>query len=227
MSRTIAAQVEKMREDGPAEPDPRMEAFAREQSGLANSPLPDGARGPGTVLPDANLVGPDGLARSLAEEVGGGLAVVVLYRGSWCPFCNIALRAYQAELLPALIERDAALVAISPQKPDGSLTMKEKNELEFAVLSDPGMTLAAALGVLTEPSPDSLQAQLEFGIDLQELNADGTTALPMPTVAIVDAGLAVRWLDVHPDYSTRTESEEILAALDGLEPAAHREVPAR
>jgi hypothetical protein len=39
----------------------------------------------------------------------------------------------------------------------------------------------------------------------------------MPTVAIVDAGLVIRWIDVHPDYSTRTEPAEVLAALDHLE----------
>jgi hypothetical protein len=39
--------------------------------------------------------------------------------------------------LPGLAERGAALVAVSPQKPDGSLTMQEKHELQFPVLSDP------------------------------------------------------------------------------------------
>jgi hypothetical protein len=38
------------------------------------------------------------------------------------------------------------------------------------------------------------------------MNADGTVVLPMPTVVIADAGHVVRWIDVHPDYSTRTET---------------------
>jgi len=38
----------------------------------------------------------------------------------------------------------------------------------------------------------------------------------MPTVVMVDAGHVVRWIDVHPDYSTRTEPAQILAALDQL-----------
>ena len=65
------------------------------------------------------------------------MAVLVFYRGAWCPYCNIALNTYQAELVHELADRYVALVAISPQAPDGSLSMQEKNELTFAVLSDP------------------------------------------------------------------------------------------
>jgi hypothetical protein len=44
-------------------------------------------------------------------------------------------------------------------------------------------------------------------------NADGTTALPMPTVVVADAGGVIRWIDVHPDYTTRTEPDRILQAI--------------
>ena len=36
----------------------------------------------------------------------------------------------------------------------------------------------------------------------------------MPTTVIVDADHVIRWIDVHPDYSTRSEPAAILAALD-------------
>ena len=56
----------------------------------------------------------------------------------------------------------------------------------------------------------------QLGLDLEAVNADGTTALPMPTVLILDPDLTVRWVDVHPDYTTRSEPAEILAALDAI-----------
>jgi peroxiredoxin len=213
---TIAEQVDEMNRSRPAEPDPRTAAFAREQAGLAHARVPAGVA-EGASLPDVDLLTVDGSPRSLTEAVGDGLAVLVLYRGAWCPYCNITLRTYQSELLPGLRERGVDLLALSPQKPDGSLTMKEKHDLEFAVLSDPGLAVARAIGVVTAPTEEALAAQVEIGLDLREVNADGTTALPMPTVAIVDGGLTILWIDVHPDYTTRTEPEEILAALDRLE----------
>ena len=51
---------------------------------------------------------------------------------------------------------------------------------------------------------------------LTAVNADGTVSVPMPTVAILDAGHVMRWIDVHPDYSTRTEPAQVISALDQL-----------
>jgi hypothetical protein len=47
-------------------------------------------------------------------------------------------------------------------------------------------------------------ARLQLGLDLTQVNADGTTGLPMPTVIIADATGTIRWTDVHRDYTTRT-----------------------
>jgi peroxiredoxin len=188
-------------------------AFTREQSALA-------ARVPGEVfpvgmpIPDAELLDAHGSITTLHAAVAGRPTVLVLYRGAWCPYCNLTLRTYQQTLLPRLTQEGAALLAISPQTPDGSLSMQEKNELAFPVLSDPGNSIARALGALTQPTPEVLAAQREHGIDLIQANADGTVELPMPTVVIVDADRRVRWLDIHPDYTTRTEPDAILAALD-------------
>ena len=57
------------------------------------------------------------------------------------------------------------------------------------------------------------QAQLQLGLDLTQVNADGTTALPMPTVIIADADGVIRWIDVRPDYTTCTEPGHILRAV--------------
>ena len=211
---TITERVSEMEASASAAPDPRLAAFAREREALAGTAPPPSTIAVGAALPDAELLGADGSPRTLGGAVGDGLAVLVLYRGAWCPYCNLTLRTYQTELLPALRERGAALVAVSPQAPDGSLSMQEKNDLEFAVLSDPGNVLARAAGVLTEPTAESRRSQLELGLDLAAVNADGGAGLPMPTAAILDPSLTVRWIDVHPNYATRSEPTEILAALD-------------
>lgn len=208
----IAEQVESMRSSQPAGPP---SAFDREQQQLAELE-PGGVIALGAQLPDAELLDVHGAATTLLRTLGGRRAVVIFYRGAWCPFCNMALSAYQTGLLPALIERGVGLVAVSPQKPDGSLTMQEKNELSFTVVSDRRNELATAAGILTAPSEEARAKQLELGLDLTAINADGTTTLPMPTTAILEPDGTVRWIDVHPDYATRSEPVEILAALDTL-----------
>jgi peroxiredoxin len=214
---TIADQVSEMRGNRPARrEDEAPSPFEREQAVLASIGVPAGVIEPGTRLYDADLLDPHGAPTSLYDALGEGQAVVTFYRGVWCPFCNIALKAYQADLLPELLGRGVALVAISPQTPDGSLSITEKDNLSFAVLSDSGNHVARQVGILTAPSPEALAAQLSHGLDLRELNADGTATLPMPTTLIVDRDHTVRWVDVHPDYTTRSEPDEILAALDSL-----------
>jgi peroxiredoxin len=193
-----------------------MSAFTREQAELAAAGVPDGVAPVGTVLPDAELIDVHAAATTLSAAVGDGPAVVVFYRGAWCPYCNLALSVYQARLLPELTKRGVRLVAVSPQKPDGSLTMQQKHELGFTVLSDPGNVLAGHLGILTGPSAEARAAQLELGLDLTAMNADGTVTLPMPATVILDGGRAVRWIDVHPDYTTRTEPRQVFDALDRL-----------
>jgi peroxiredoxin len=203
---TIAERVNALHQDLAGQlPDEVLTAFGGEQAGLDAAGVPEGVLTPGATMPDGDLV-----------DAHGKPAVVVTYRGAWCPYCNVALRVYQEKLVPVLAERGVELVAISPQKPDGSLSMAEKNELTFTVLSDPGNQIAAALGVLSAPTEAVRDAQKTLGLDLPATNADGGFGLPMPTVVLVGADGTIRWIDVHPNYTTRTEVPEITAALDLL-----------
>jgi peroxiredoxin len=198
-------------------PDDVLSTFVAEQAALRAAGVPTGVAAPGGAMPDGELLDVHGAPTTLAKAVGGRGAVVVFYRGAWCPYCNLALRTYQEELVPQLAARDISLVAISPQKPDGSLTTQEQNELSFNVLSDPGNQIATALGVLTAPGEAARAAALTLGVDASAANADGTHSLPMPTVVVVDGTGIIRWIDVHPDYTTRTEVSDIVDALTVLD----------
>ncbi|MFG1931913.1 peroxiredoxin-like family protein [Mycobacterium sp. NPDC048908] len=214
---TIAQRVAAMQDAMAGQiPNEVLDVFGAERAGLDGRGIPSGVAKPGEPLGDFDLIDVHGEPTKLSTALGGRAAVVVLYRGAWCPYCNLTLRAYQQDLAPALADKGVTLVAVSPQKPDGSLSMKEKNELRFTVLSDPGNSIAARLGVTTEPTDDARAAQRAGGLDLTDVNADGTVGLPMPTVVIADEAGVIRWIDVHPDYATRTEVSDILAALDAL-----------
>jgi peroxiredoxin len=170
----------------------------------------------GDVLEPFTLLDATGNPVSLDQVVESGPAVIVFYRGGWCPYCNLALRTYQQELLPQLESFGARMVAISPQSPDESLSTVEKIALEFTVLSDPGARLADAIGIAFEQADDVLTAQRNLGLDLSKVNAEGAVRLPRPTVLVVDQGRVVRFVDVQPDYTARTEVADIVAALTTL-----------
>jgi peroxiredoxin len=188
--------------------------FAEEQRGWRERGEPDGIVGRGERVADFTLPDATGSPVTLGEIVADGPAVVVFYRGGWCPYCNLALRTYQAELLPELARYGASLVAISPQNPDESLGTSEKAGLSFTVLSDPGAALAYRLGIGYTPTPELLEAQRALGLDLMKVNA--TVDLPLPTVLIIDSARTVRFVDPCADYTTRTEVHAILGALERL-----------
>jgi len=128
----------------------------------------------------------------------------------------VALRTYQSELLPQLENFGARLVAISPQSPDQSLSTVEKAGLEFTVLSDPGSRLAQRIGIAFQEADEVLAAQRELGLDIAQVNAEGATMLPRPTVLIIDQNHTVRFVDVQPDFTVRTEVADIVATLSAL-----------
>lgn len=168
------------------------------------------AQAPGFDLPDAT-----GNTVDLAVLLQQGPVVLTFYRGGWCPYCNIELRALQAAL-PDIQELGASLVAISPQTPDQSLTTAEKNELEFSVLSDVGNKVAKDFG-LVFALPESLRpVYANFGIDLPAHNGDDSFELPVPATYVIDQDGIVQFAFVNADYRQRAEPSEIIASLKNL-----------
>jgi peroxiredoxin len=193
------------------------QVFAAEQQRWRELGEPAGIVAAGDRLEDFTLPDANGVRVTLGELVADGPAVIVFYRGGWCPYCNVALRAYQQELLPELGAYGARLVAISPQSPDQSLSTVEKAKLSFTVLSDTGSRLARAVGIAFQPADEVLAAQRELGLDLGKVNDTDAPELPMPTVLVVDGERTVRFADTHADYTARTEVAAIVAALESLQ----------
>jgi peroxiredoxin len=193
-----------------------LEVFDRSIENFLAQGIPAEAVKAGGQLEPFTLDDATGTTVSLGQLISDGPAVIVFYRGGWCPYCNLALRTYQRELLPELDAFGARLAAISPQRPDQSLSTAEKAELAFTVLSDPGSRVARSIGIDFQQAGDVLAAQRQLGLDLAQVNAEGSTQLPRPTVLIVDQDRTVRFVDVQPDYTARTEVADILAALTGI-----------
>ncbi|MFI7000557.1 peroxiredoxin-like family protein [Nocardia sp. NPDC050175] len=190
--------------------------FDRSIEGFLDQGIPSGAIRAGQRLESFTLDDATGTPISLDQLVSAGTVVLVFYRGGWCPYCNLALRTYQQELLPQLGAFGARLAAVSPQSPDESLSTTEKAGLGFTVLSDPDSRVAERIGVAFQQTDEVLAAQRQLGLDLTEVNGEGSTRLPRPTVLIVDQNRIVRFIDVQPDYTARTEVADIIAALTDM-----------
>jgi peroxiredoxin len=166
----------------------------------------------GDSAPDFDL--PDALGRRvrLSERLSRGPVVLTFYRGGWCPYCNIQLRAYQ-QALPALRQHGASLVAISPETPDHSLSTVEKNALTFDVLSDSGNRVAQSYGIAYALSRELRELYSKFGHPLPNINGDDSWTLPIPATFVIDAQQRITLAFVDAEYRNRLEPDAILAAL--------------
>ena len=216
MSETIAQRVRDFKDNVASKAPAEIGGvFTAEQRQLTIDTDRDALVTTGDVLADFSLPDATGNTVTLGQLIGDtGVAVLVFYRGAWCPYCDIMLNTYRAELLPALDARGVPMAVISPQLPDGSLSVKQKYELPFAVLSDVGNDVARPLGIVWTPTEDVKHAQRSIGIDLATLNGSSAPELPMPTVLVVDDEHVVRWADVRPDYTERAEVPDIVDAVD-------------
>src|SRR5271155_253511 len=76
--------------------------FDRSIQDLLDQGVPAGVVAVGDALTSFTLRDATDELITLDELVAAGPAVIVFYRGGWCPYCNLALRSYQNELLPKL-----------------------------------------------------------------------------------------------------------------------------
>ncbi|HVW18879.1 MAG TPA: peroxiredoxin-like family protein [Solirubrobacteraceae bacterium] len=208
----LRAWVEKARANRSDEVNAAMDELVESlRETTATATLRVGDPAPGFALPDAH-----GREMRLDNLLAHGPVVLVFYRGGWCPYCNLQLRAYGR----ALGEIEAAggqLVAVSPQLPDGSLSTAEVDELAFPVLSDHGNRVARTYSLVFEvPSRVAEYYLSEKGLDLGRVNGDEVWELPVPATFVIDRSGRIAFADADPDYTRRTEPAAIVAALREL-----------
>ncbi|SFQ66949.1 Peroxiredoxin [Variovorax sp. OK605] len=176
----------------------------------------------GDTAPAFTLQDADGAAHSSTGLLARGPLVLTFCRGVWCPYCNMDLQALQ-EALPAVRERGAELVAVSPQTASNSRKSARDNKLAFPILSDPGNEVAAAFG-LRFRLPDYLIELYRdaFKNDLTVVNGDPGWTLPMPARYVIAPDGTIAYAEVNPDYTNRPDPSELLPVLDSLRRAAAR-----
>jgi peroxiredoxin len=199
----------------PAERQAIMERhIAGLRDGLAKSALKTGDRAPAVVL---------GNARGDTVDVGAllknGPVIVSFYRGGWCPYCNFELRAFQ-QILRQIEAAGATLVAISPEKPDDTLSTAEKNALSFEVLSDVGQKVGRAFGLVYDFSDELKSAYKAFGIDIPGKNGAEDWALPISATYVVDRDGTIIYAYTDADYRDRAEPADVLEVLKKTAAAA-------
>jgi peroxiredoxin len=169
----------------------------------------------GSKLPDVPLRTVDGAQTTLARQVAGKPAILVFYRGGWCPYCNLQLSELR------LIEDQAKalgyqMIAISPDRPEELSKTLDKNDLTYTLLSDSKAEALKAFGIGFRLDDVTYLKYKAYGIDLDSASGETSRALPVPTVYIVDGQGVLQFGYSHPDYTIRIPGPVILAAARAI-----------
>ncbi len=176
----------------------------------AKTALNVGAKMPSFSLKDANgkTVG----SRDLLKQ---GSLVVVFYRGSWCPFCNLYLRNLQKNLAQ-IKAAGGNLIAVSVENPDNSLSVAKKNSLDFTVLSDPNLTVARSFGIVYQMPKETDELYKSHGLDVAKHNAMEKAELPLSATYVVNRKGEIAYAFLEPDYKKRAEPQTIIETLQKI-----------
>lgn len=166
----------------------------------------------GDVVPDFELPNQHGEMRRLSDYLAKAPVVLNIYRGGWCPYCNMEMKALR-DVLPQIEARGAQLVGMSPELPEKAVSTAERAEIGIDILSDSGNRVAEQLGLVFE-LPESLRAIYDkIGLDIPAYNGDDSFRLPVPATYVIGQDGVILYDFVNADYTLRQEPADILDKL--------------
>ncbi len=148
----------------------------------------------------------------LKDLLKKGKVVLVFYRGQWCPFCNKQLSALQ-DSLQQIIDKGATLLAVSPEKTEMIDKTVEKTKAEYSILHDKDLKIMKAYDVDFEVPENTVTRYRNAGLDLEKLNGENGTNLPVPAVYIIDKESTITYRFFDKDYKKRPSVKDILDNL--------------
>jgi len=223
LNQKIRETIQHLRETLPAELTLLLEQGAGEISALD---IIERAKKPDDQMPSFALKNQHGETRLLEDYLVKGSLILTFYRGVWCPYCNLQLKAY-SERLTDMQKEGATLVAITPEK-SGAVDILKKSgapaevtdmavgQVTFDVLHDEGNGVAEALGLVFELPESHRQLLDSFGIDIQALTGDSSFTFPDPATYIIKPSGEIAWAFVPNNYRKRAEVDQIIEALRAI-----------
>jgi len=151
----------------------------------------------GEKIPADSIIDDSGSMQSLAKIWVEKPTLLVIFRGSWCPYCNLHL-AKLAKAEKEILELGYQIVAISPDDYHKIADIKTKNNVKYQVYADKDARLITKMGLA--------------------FNTGGKRGiLPVPALMVLDQSGEIRFEHINPNYKIRMETKYLIAVLKALQ----------
>ncbi|EHR01950.1 peroxiredoxin-like family protein [Bradyrhizobium sp. WSM471] len=171
----------------------------------------DNAPRPGEAMPPFMLPDETGRLVSLPSLLTNGPVAVMFFRGHWCPYCRLNVRAViQAQ--DRIAAMGAQIVAIMPETQEFTGVFKADSSAPFPVLTDLDNGYALSLNLAIWLGTE-IQQLLSYQ-DMARFHGNDGWMLPIPAVFVVGRNGLVKARFVDPDFRKRMEIDDLLEALE-------------
>lgn len=174
--------------------------------------------GLGDHLPDFALEDGAGRTWTSSELLDRGPLVLALFRGDWCPYCDLTMAALE-EARPAIEALGATAVGIMPDGREHIARTAARRGIGYLLLSDPANAFSRTCGLAYDLSPDHIRLHRERGRDLPARHRDTTWRLPVPAVFVVEPNARVAFAFADVDPARWPDPESLLTSLQELRDA--------
>jgi len=165
----------------------------------------------GDSIPDVTLRTVEEKEVSLRKLVSDTPAVLVFYRGGWCPFCNRHLQSLSS-IEEDLTKEAVQLIATSMDQPSKLRETMLKDTLAYTLLSDSDANAVKAFGISYNVDNATLEKLKGHNVDLDAAAGNSHHILPHPAVFVINRKGVIRFAHVNPDFKVRLEPAKVLEA---------------
>ena len=143
-------------------------------------------------------------------------AIVITFRGGWCPYCNMYLSELR-HVMPEIRDMDLDLMFLSGDRAEllhSSLsdeTQEDIDGLGYQLYSDANASAAMAFGIAFRAADSTMKRRKAKGQDIEDSSMDLHGVLPVPAVFAIDADGVIRYAYLNADYKVRVPADELLA----------------
>lgn len=211
--KNLTSQIEELNENLAKQlPLEVLEIFGKSIQELKTLMIEENSISIDEIFPDFSLYNTNNRLVELKELLQYGNVVVAFFRGNWCPYCNLELKALQ-DNLKQIIDRKVTLVAVSPQATHYSKELKNTHRLDFELLMDKDNILAKQLGISFKLQDYVVPIYDNLEIQLSEYNSNDNNELPIPAVFVInqDGRITYKYTDVN--YMNRINIQELIDQL--------------
>jgi peroxiredoxin len=148
-------------------------------------------------------------------------AMLVTFRGGWCPFCNMHLSELRT-VMPEIDAMGVDVLFLSGDRPEmlyASLKMETQEDidgLDYTILSDADANASIALGVAFKINPSTIERRNMKGDDIDDSSMTLHGSLPVPAIFAIGTDGVVSYAYVNADYKVRLPADDVLQAAKDL-----------